>query len=152
MLTAKGYEVAFRKRSKGKANGRIIRPPKSFALAHDPSGSDWPRCGLLVLPFRRLGDDVSYKPAEEYFGYDPQGGACRVPPKDLKHWHFVSEIDGIDYWRPGIDYEGDYEHYFKARGHLFGPKEKPLLFRIGKVYRLELGSGCVVNWRGIVTP
>lgn len=152
MLTAKGYEVGLRKKSRGAANGRMIRPPKSFALLHDPSGSDWPRCSLLIAPFQRTRREVDYAPAVEYFGYQPSGGGLTLPPRDLNLWTFVCEVDAIDYWRPGVDYEGDYEHYFKGRGYVWGDEQFPKVYRRGRVYRLELGGACVVNWRGIVAP
>lgn len=153
MLIAKGYEVGLRRRSTGSRNGSMVKPPASYALCHDPSGKDWPKCSILILPFRRGQGETDYRPAKEYFGYDPGlGVVTSSPPRDLKQWTLVCEVDAIDYWRPGIDHEGDYEHYFKGRGYVWGDKQFPKVYRRGRIYRLELGGGCVVNWRGICHP
>ena len=155
MLIAKGYNVEFRNAE----TGRLIRPAGAFL--HDPSGQDWPRCSVLIGSFRRgRKDRLDYRPAVEYFNYEPRGGGFKPPPKSLNTWTFVAEVDRIkSYIRPGDkEFEGRfdllYEHDFKkvGAGLFMAGKHFPLLFRRGRVHRLELGTGCVVNWRGFVTP
>jgi hypothetical protein len=148
MLVAKGYRAAFRLAGKK----RVVAAPASAAMLQDPSGRDWSRCSLLFSTFTRKGGATSYRPAVEYFGYDPKEGVVTLPPKALSEWNFVGEVDYIRYDRPGTKYKGKYDHHFKGSGWFGFQKSFPRLYRRNRIYRLELGSGCVVNWRGLVVP
>lgn len=149
MLIAKGYEVAF----KMKAGSRVVRAPKAYAMLHDPGGASWPKTSVLVAPFRRLGSSSPPSgDASSYFGYDPRRGELELPPKGLSAWREVGEVAEIDYWRTGT-HEGEYFHRFKGGGWLFSSSQPlPLLYRRGRLMRLELGQGAVLNWRGFVYP
>jgi hypothetical protein len=152
VIVAKGYEVGFLRRPGSRV--QAVKPPRSYALLHDPSGADWPRNSLLVAPIHgrgEVGRGASYGPAIEYFGYEPVTKKLHIPLKDIREWNLVCNVHGLDYWRPGVKYEGEYEHDFKGRGWTF-EKVFPKLYRRGRVYRLELGPGAIVNWRGIVFP
>lgn len=152
MLIAKGYGVVL------KRDKKTFRPPG--AILHDPSGTDWPKCSVLIGSFTRgKRSEVSSKPAVEYFNYVPRGGAFRLPARDLKAWKSLGEITYIEYTRPGDkEFEGEsnlrYDHNFAkvGSGFLTSGKHYPKLYRLGRLYRLELGAGCVINWRGFVSP
>ena len=144
MLTAKGYDVGFILK-----DGREVVPPKSYAMLHDPTGSDWGKNSILVAPFRRTDRELESPDAESYFGYVPRAGTVNLPPRAIGDWTPVGEVAEIDYWRPG-EHRGSYWHPFKNGGWRF--ESKPRLYRLGGRYRLELGPGAKLNWRGFVWP
>lgn len=146
MLIAKGYDVGF----KLEGERDLILPPKSYAMLHDPSGVDWPKCSVLVAPFKRGGEPVRNKLAEEYFHYRPRRGRIALPPRDVLAWIELGPVKEIDYWRPGEEYEGEWWHPFGEAGFLF-KSHLPILHRFGRMMRLELGH-CTLNWRGFVYP
>jgi len=144
MLIAKGYRVNLKLE-----NGRKVRAPASYGLLHDPSGRDWAKCSSLIAPFQKTGDEVSDGEAKSYFGSEPREGRIALPPKSLGAWHRVGPVVEIEYTRrrPGrlpADHQADYYHPFEGK--------HPMLYRIGKLLRLELGSGCSWNWRGLIRP
>lgn len=145
MLTAKGYDVGFKLE-----NGREVFAPKSYAMLHDPSGRDWPKCSVLVVSIRKGNEEIDNREAEKYFGYVPHGGRTHLPPENLDRWSLVGDVKEIDYWRPG-EFKGGWYHPFQGGGWLF-PKPFPVLYRNGRALRIELGSGCTLNWRGFVWP
>jgi hypothetical protein len=145
-LIAKGYEVEFK--LVGERNH--VKPPKSYAMLHDPSGEFWPPCSVLVAPFQRERGTLEDPDAQKYFGYVPREGVIHPPSRNLKNWHFVGDVDEIDYWRPG-DHKGAWWHPFSEGGWLFKPA-KPTLYKLARMYRLELGHGCTLNHRGFVSP
>jgi hypothetical protein len=144
MLIAKGYKVTVVLES-----GRHVTAPAAYALLHDPAGRDWPRCSALVAPFRKGGGEIRNREAESYFGSRPREGSVSVPPRALSVWRRVGAAVQILYSRrrPGnlpAAHKADYEHPFK--------EGKATLYRRGRELRIELGRGCVWNWRGFVTP
>jgi len=147
MLIAKGYRVAF----KMKANKKVLKAPSSYAFLHDPTGRDWPKTSVLVAGFSKGSSELSNAEAEKYFGYVPQRGAIDTPPRSLSQWKDLGEVAEIDYWRPG-EHEASYYHPFKAGGWLFSRGELPRLYKRGRQWRLELGPGAILNWRGFVYP
>jgi hypothetical protein len=147
MLIAKGYDIGF----KLEGERDLILPPKSYAMLHDPSGSSWPKCSVLVAPFSRRGDYVRNALAKEYFQYEPWGGRITLPDRHLSSWKKVGPVKEIDYyWRPGEEYEGDWWHPFGEAGFLF-KSHLPILYRSNRLLRLELGR-CTLDWRGFVYP
>lgn len=157
MLIAKGYRVALHKAGRTR---KFKRLPVRYAILHDPDGTDWPKCSVLIAPFTRSGiPDVENKDAFDYFNYQPRGGHFTLPPKRLGEWQRIEEIDAITYIRPG-DKEGlgknlSYGHEFTNEGGWFIFKKEigyPVLYKRGHAYRLEFPSGCVISWRGFVFP
>jgi len=144
MLIAKGYKVTLVLEA-----GRRVAAPASYALLHDPAGRDWPRCSALVAPFRKGGGQIENSEAKSYFGSDPRAGSVTMPARSLSGWRRVGAVEQILYSRrrPGnlpASHKADYEHPFK--------EGKATLYRRGRLLRVELGPGCVWNWRGFVTP
>ncbi len=147
MLIAKGYDVGFRLADKGE-----VFAPKNYAALHDPAGQSWPKCSVLIAPFRRGSTKVNNEEAEKYFGYAPRGGPIHLPARDLRTWREIGDVQEIDYWRPG-EHKGDWWHPFREGGWLFGNGGPlPVLHRLGRVMRLELGPGCKLSWRGFEIP
>ena len=151
-LIAKGYEVQFKM-----SDGSLVKPPKSYAMLHDPSGIYWPSCSVLVASFERDGAEIEDSPAKEYFGYDPVGGTIRPPSKNLKNWRFVGDVAEIDYTRtrPGSlpsENKGEYFHPFGEGSWLFPGGKLPSLYKLGRLVRLEFKDGCRLSWKGFEWP
>jgi hypothetical protein len=145
MLIAKGYGVRF------VMEHGSVRPARTHALLHDPSGRVWPKCSGLVSPFRKTGDEINDSTAKSYFGLfsdAPRRGILVMPPRALSEWRFSGYVEEIEYSRFRPDglrssHRDDYFHPFKGDA---------LLYRRGGLFRIELGRGCLWNWRGIVRP
>ena len=138
MLIAKGYAPSFKLDT-----GKTVRAPRGAALLHDPTGRAWPSCSGLVLTFAKSGKETKDSAAEEYLGRAPKLGEATVPPKALSGWQRVGEVEVVNYRRIG-NHAASYYHPIEGG--------KAVLYRRGRALRIELGSGCVWNWRGIVTP
>jgi hypothetical protein len=138
MLIAKGYSPSFKM-----VAGGTIRSPHGAALLHDPSGRIWPACSGLVISFQKGGGPLEDKTAKEYLGVGPLKGSAIVPPRALNGWRLLGDIAVVNYRRIG-----------KHAAGYFHPIEggRARLYRRGRALRMELGKGCVWNWRGIVTP
>lgn len=144
MLIAKGYRVIF-----ALQDGRKVRPPAGYAMLHDEDGRDWPRCSALVMPIRMSRDEVKDGKARSYFGHAPAAARVVLPPRALGLWQRVGVIDTVLYTRRrprGLpaSHQADYFHPIE--------KGTATLYRRGRWYRMELGSGCQWNWRGIIRP
>lgn len=158
MLIAKGNEVSFKLKS-----GSEIFASSTYSMLHDPSGQDWPSNSVLIAPFRRGKLEIEDSDAEDYFGASPKGGSIELPPRSLKEWKPFGPVQRIDYTRRrplGLptEFKGDYRHEFDgtegAFGFLFHVFEAPevLLYKRGRLLRLELPFGAELNSRGYVFP
>ena len=147
MLLAKGWAVALTLES-----GRKVRGAHGAALLHDESGRDWPKCSGLVMPVRKTKRPLSDSNAKRYFGneYNVREAVVTLPTQQLSAWDLIGHVTQIDYSRLG-QYEDDFYHPFSRTGWIW-KSPYPRLYRLDRKLRLDLGSGCVWNWRGIVTP
>jgi hypothetical protein len=145
VLICKGFAVSFIMKS-----GRKVSAPAGYGFLHDPSGSSWARGSGLVAPFQKRGDEISNSAARSYFGNDPKGGAIALPPKSLGAWKRVGEVAEILYTRrrPAKLPTAHADDYY----HPISESARVTLYRRGRLLRVELGSGCVWNERGIVKP
>lgn len=151
MLVAKGFAVTITLE-----NGRKVRGPAGGELLHDESGDDWPACSGLIVNFTKTGKKLPEDDAisQKYFGlsgYTIRQGKVRLPPRDLREWHRVGPASRIDYSRRG-EHSDRYTHPFESGGFWLWKTDLPIVFRRGKSLRIELGRGCVWNWRGFVKP
>jgi hypothetical protein len=141
----KGFAVSF-----VMDDGRRVRAPASYGFLHDPSGRTFPSCVGLVAPFAKGGDEIDNAEARDYFGYDPRDGTIApVPPRSLGAWRRVGRVEEILYTRrrPGrlpAKHRASYYHPIEAG--------TATLYRLGNLLRVELGSNCEWNARGIVRP
>lgn len=151
MLIAKGYSVAFLLES-----GAVVRPSRSYAILHDPSGIDWSSDSVLVANFTKGGDYIEDDEAEEYFGYEPCEGKILLPPRGIREWRKLGTVEKIDYTRTRPErlpasYRGRYDHVFGEEGWIFKGAMPPL-YKRGRLLRLEFPEGCELNWRGFCWP
>ena len=138
----------------------------SGSLLFDASGKHWPKCSVLVTAFKHSGDEPSREngKARKWFGkdYEIKQGSVSIPSRDLSQWTEVGRVERIYYSREG-EHEGGFDHQFGSASSiglsaLFNAdalsfkSQQPLLYKRGAAYRLELGSGCIVDKRGFVRP
>jgi hypothetical protein len=129
-------------------------------LMHDPGGRGWPSCSCLIMSAPRGGraaTDAEMKGAPRHYlgrGYEGRVGSVKLPPKALSEWDLVGTVERITYRRTGIRAPGKYYHDFGKRilANLFIKGKRPLLYKRGTAYRLELHSGCKLDDRGFVQP
>jgi hypothetical protein len=150
-ILIKGQKVTFQM-----ADGRNIVAPARAGMMHDPEGQAIPYCQILVGPYQKTNKPVELtSEARNYFGSDYPGRAGSVD-FPAGPWKPLGEVRQILYQRtPGSRHEGNYFHPFKKKsswGMSFKQAEYPTLSKCGSFYRLELPSGCTVNWRGFVNP
>lgn len=157
MLIAKGYDVRFG------ARGKKIAAPASYGMLHDPTGADWPSSSVLVAPFSKDREEIDFDLAESYFGDGPLGGSVNLPPRDISRWTLVGNVESIDYSRRrphGLPskYEGDYYHFFDGSEGLLSilsllfKAPEPVLYRRGKIFRMELPAWAELSDRGYIWP
>jgi hypothetical protein len=160
MLIVKGTRVAFEMTEGGEV---VVRP--RCGMMHDPQGSSWGKCSLLVGPFNTGRSEpllevaaASLKSAQQYFGrnYVVREGSVELPPRALSGWERLGPVDRIWYTRGGTKYPGPFKHPFGRPGvltRLFkGAGKKPILYTRGAFLRLEMQSGCMLDDRGILFP
>lgn len=150
MLTARAHRVSF-----VLDGGRKVAARPSDGLLIDEEGEVWPRCSILVGPYKRGTEDTALsKKAQRYFGRDylAMRGKVTLPPRDLGAWAEIGQVRRIFYVRAGNVFGGTrFKHDYKRVRFFVFPVATPL-YRHGRFLRLELPSGCIVNWRGFVTP
>lgn len=145
---------------------REISPPMRAGMLYDHTGTDWPRCSLLIAGFRGDTHDPDKRElssARDYFGRDADIGAGTVdlPTTRLSSWRRVGEASEIFYGRAGTKAPGYFRHRFhKPRGlwkviFFFkgrAGKDPVVVYKLGRAYRLELPKGCMIDDRGIAVP
>lgn len=150
MIAAKGYDV-----SVVLVGGKTVKAPRGAALLHDEDGAAWPRCSALIALFRTTREPLGATPqwVRGYFGaaHTLRRGSVVLPPRSLSGWTLVGRCESVDYRREGV-HADEYTHPFGERGGATWLTRHPKLFRLGRDLRIELGRGCVWNWRGIVRP
>jgi hypothetical protein len=136
------------------ASGKILDAPAGTSLLHDPDGVWWPKCSCLVMRIHRTHKPLTPTIAERaYFGrtHGLRAGKVSLPPKDLAAWSEIGEVTHIWYLRTGKRAPGPFHHKMHGGWFDFG-KHPVLLYRFGKIWRLELGAGCTLDDRGFVRP
>lgn len=155
MFIRKGTSVWFKLE-----DGKRVSAPRGAALLHDPSGKQWNKCSALVAPFRtnvRPATEAEMKGApSEYLGrsYRASVGTLEVPPRRLSEWERIGVVKEIRYTRGGTKAPGKFFHPFNKRVLMFAftAGDRAVLYRRGNAMRLEMGSGCIWDDRGIVRP
>jgi hypothetical protein len=145
MYIVKGDQVHLHK--VGTKEGQLIALPDKYFMVHDPLGEEERTCDVFVHPpvkgtYAEEGlDSGLVRQAKDYYG---RGHRPRYARLDLsgRRWNRLYSVDRIEYRRPG-EYADAYFH----------PYEVPVtLFRSGRVYRLALPDGCVLDSHGFVKP
>lgn len=131
-------------------DGRQFDAPDRAGLMYCTVGSAWPRCVLMVGPFRRGGETDNISLAARKWlrdDYQPNEGRIDTPPST---WREVGELERIWYLRTGA-LNVYVKHKFKKRQLLVIPV-KTTLSRAGKWWKIQLPGTCIINERGIVSP
>jgi hypothetical protein len=155
MLVCMGRDVSFVLRSRLEVSAKRARD----GMLYDASGTFWPTCSLLVMPFEQGDEEVDE--GKDYFGRKTTvfKGWVQLPPRGLSGWRELGAIKDVFYDRAG-KHEGYFRHEFnKPRGlwRVIWPFKKgsgspALLYARRGCYRIELPEGCVVDDRGFVVP
>lgn len=154
-LLCKGKRIAFDMK-----DGRHVAAPAGAAMLHDPVGTNWAKCSLLIASFTDTGpmEDESKAPsyARSYLGrkYRMRDGEVALPNKSLDGWTNEGEIARIWYTRGGTRMPFRFQHPFgkKTFFSLFRGKDSATLYKQGRYYRVQLGRSCLLDDRGIVHP
>ena len=154
-LLCKGKDVSFKMKE-----GGTIAAPRGYGMLHDPAGTNWAKCSLLIAPFKDLGrmDDESKAPgyARSYMGrkYHLRSGEVELPNKSLEGWKNEGEIAEIFYTRGGTKMPFRFRHPFGKRTFfsIFRGNDSATLYKQGRYYRVQLGRSCLLDDRGIVHP
>lgn len=154
-LLCKGKRVSFEMK-----NGTKVTPPPGAAMLHDPAGTHWAKCSLLIAAYTDEGllDDDAHVPgyARAYMGrkYRMRGGHIDTPNKSLDGWQSLGEIHRIYYTRGGTRMPFRFQHPFgkKTFFSVFRGKDTATLYKQGRFYRVQLGRSCLLDDRGIVHP
>lgn len=155
-LIVKGTAIIFEMKS-----GDDIKPPRGYAMLHDPDGKAWPYRSVLVGPWRKGGkasDEELTIEMRKYLGrsHTIHKGGVNLPPRQGP-WESLGEIAILFYKRTGSRVPPEKR---KMR-HEFGKTSvakillghgKAHLSKCGSWYRVNLPRGAVVDDRGFVWP
>lgn len=126
------------------ADGSYVRVPVSYGMIHDPDGGSLGKCFVFVGPYKTTRKRVEMTgDAKSYFGpdYEARGAVVDVPSGP---WNSIGDAVQIFYQRPGKHAARYY--------HLFDKRAKVSVARCRRFLRIDLGHGCIANWRGFVYP
>lgn len=143
-----GTLVSFKLRS-----GRIIDVPARSGLIQEAQGNAWPRCVLMVGPFRRGGETDRVSPvARKWLREDYQAHEGQIDPPRVgsSTWREVGNLARVWYLRTGA-LDVYVKHDFKKRQLLIFPV-KSTLSRAGAWWKITMPGTCILNERGIVSP
>ena len=143
------------------ANKKILTP--QGVMIHDPSGIYWPKCSLVIMTVgrgSRAATDEEYDGApKHYLGRQHKPRIVSVQFPEKTGWKKVGTLTRIDYVRGGTKAPGGYRHYInKPRGvyrvtHLLkGGDAEVMVSKLGRMYRVDFPSACIIDDRGIVYP
>lgn len=129
-------------------NGRTVVLPKSYGTFHDSKGIVLPRCVVFFGPWKKTSTRAKMdRDQRRYFGADHKAFIAKLPEIPVGGWKKVGDVTMIYYVRRGArkDAAGKgFHHPYKS--------EHPVLYKQGRLYKLDLGSNCVVDDRGYVFP
>jgi hypothetical protein len=128
------------------ADGKMRRLPATYGTIHDQEGKVLPKCSVFFGPYKKLGRKVEMSRSDRrYFGGEYKAQLAKLPKIPVAGWKEIGPVAKIFYVRKGTRAPGGYHHPF-AEGH------RPVLFKSGRIYRLDLGSACLVDDRGYRWP
>jgi hypothetical protein len=128
------------------ADGKMLRLPASFGTFHDQEGVVLPKCSVFFGNYKKTGRKVEMSRSDKrYYGGSYKAQLATLPKIPISGWIEIGPVAKIFYVRKGPRASGGYHHPFAA-GH------QPVLFKSGRLYRLDLGSNCLVDDRGYRWP
>jgi len=139
------------------ADGTTIKCPARDGMLHDPRGQVWPRCRVLIGPFKRTRRKIeATKEMEKYYGkdYEPVAAIVNLPSRRAKKKR-LGEVTMIYYVRTGTRAPYGFHHPFKSESKFLGAvlrRHPAELYEVGQFYELVLPNGCIVDDRGYVFP
>jgi len=151
-IRVEAHRVAF-----DMVNGETITLPARYGQFHDEEGIVLPKCEIFFGPFKKTRERVEMRRVHRrYFGSDHKAVLAELPNIPMDGWKKIGEVKTIYYVRRGTRAPGGYHHGYQRRGSGFWtwrtPGRHPTLSENGKIYKLSLGSGCLVDDRGYRYP
>jgi hypothetical protein len=135
------------------SRGRILMLPPSYGTFRDPSGNILPKCDVFFGPWKKTRERADMNASHKrYFGASHRATLAILPKIPMTGWKRIGEVTQIFYVRRGTRAPGGYHHEYKRRGWIWKNGRKPILSKNGRLYKLSLGEGCVVDDRGYVFP
>lgn len=129
-------------------DGRHIRLPKTYGTIHDQRGLVLPKCEVFFGPFHKTKTKAKMnRDQRRYFGSEHQAVIATLPKIPMAGWKKVGDVTMIYYVRRGVRRDAanqGFHHPFKQK--------HPTLYKQGRLYKLSLGDGCLVDDRGYVVP
>jgi len=126
-------------------DGRMLRLPPSYGTFHDQDGVVLPKCDVFFGPFKKTRQPVEMNRSHRrYFGADYSAVLATLPRIPVEGWKKVGDVSQIFYVRKGKRASGGFHHPFKSR--------QPTLWKAGRLYKLSLGEGCLIDDRGYAFP
>ncbi len=126
-------------------DGKKLKLPASYGTLHDQEGTVLPKCDVFFGPFKKTKKPVEMSRSERrYFGAQHRAVLAELPKIPVDGWKKVGDVVMIYYVRRGHRAPGGFHHPFKSR--------HPTLYKQGRLYKLSLGTGCLVDDRGYIYP
>ena len=150
MMVVKGTHVALKR-----GDGSVLELPARYGMLHDPEGAVRKRCEVFFAPFsevRREPPELSAA-ARRYLGdhYEVRLVRTDIPKSG---WVDKGLVTTIWYRRNGNrgKYKANEDFVHPFRSPIPFVKKPVMLSKSGRVYRIDLGTGAVIDDRGFVFP
>jgi hypothetical protein len=128
------------------ASGRLLTLPSSYGQIHDQEGKILPKCQIFFGPFKKTRRPVKMNSSHRrYFGTDYRATLAVLPDIPMDGWKKIGEVAQIFYVRKGTRAPGGFHHPYKS-------EHRPVLYKSGRLYKLDLGEHCRVDDRGYRWP
>lgn len=119
--------------------------PKGYGTFHDQKGLVLPKCQVFFGHWKKTSMPAKMDRSQRrYFGADHKAFMAKLPKIPVEGWKKIGDVEMIYYVRRGKRAPGGFHHPYKSR--------HPVLYKQGKLFKLDLGDGCVVDDRGYVFP
>jgi hypothetical protein len=129
-------------------NGKVVKLPPSYGTIHDEEGVYLPRCEVFFGAYKKTSQPAKMSRSHRrYFGADHKAKLARLPKIPIDGWKEVGKVSKILYVRKGTRAPGGFHHPFTFNG-----SHRPILYKQGRLYKLSLGEGCLVDDRGYRFP
>lgn len=127
------------------ANGKSLKLPAHYGTFHDQNGIVLPKCEVFFGPWKKTKQPAKMDRSQRrYFGADHKAFMAKLPQIPVDGWKKVGDVVMIYYVRRGTRAPDGFHHPYKSKS--------PTLYKCGRLYKLALGDGCLVDDRGYVFP
>jgi hypothetical protein len=119
--------------------------PPHYATLHDQEGEILPKCEVFFTPWKDTGRPIETTSSHRrYFGSSHQSKLAYLPRIYVDGWKPVGEVTQIFYVRRGTRAPDGFHHPFT--------QHPPTLYKNGRLFKMALIDGCLVDDRGYRWP